>query len=176
MHNSTPFSRWSEQGLPDPHGDLYGESYDTSVISDYELIERLASGNVNIMILTLAKERLRNLSRKVYNLYPNHTLINEDRFNLPCGEQTDDELANSFYIYETSEFLHAGAERMRWLCDLLGNGTKRLIEANALEHFYIKLRGEFDTTTYIPLVTENKPVHYNKNTRGKFKKRNKSNK
>ena len=175
MNNSTPFSRWSEQGLPDPHGELYGESYDTSIISAYELIERLSSGNVNIMVLTLAKERLRSLSRKVYNLYPCHTIINEERFNLTCGDQTDDELANSFYIYETYELLQAGAERMRWLCDLFVKEDKRFIETITLADFYIEIRDNFDNTCVLP-TCDIKPVHYNKNTRSKFKKRNKSNK
>lgn len=177
MNNSTPFSRWSEQGLPDPHGDYYGIGYDCSNISDYELIERLGSGFPNIMILTLAKERLRYLSRKVYDLYSDHKDINTQRFNLPLGEQTDDELANSFYLYETFELCHAGSERMRWLCELIVSKTKLMIEERAL--LSLAVHKTF-MSSYVEvecsLLTQDNPVHYKTSSRSKFKKRSRNNK
>lgn len=60
----------------------------------------------------------------------------------------------------------------------MNNSTpfSRLIEANTLVDFYVEIRSGFDINTCVLPTCDIKPVHYNKNTRGKFKKRNKSNK
>lgn len=174
MTPSTPFNRWSLNGEPDPHGDLYGDSYDdTNGISNYEVSERLAGYGCNIRILTLAKERLRYLSRTLLTLVDDCTPYNEKRAQLLHGDLTDDELANAFFIYETPEYRQAGSDRIKWLSecietwlsDEMGNRVLKLLQCTPST---FSCSEDTFTTPITPV-----PKHYTKSKRGKFKKRNK---
>ena len=124
---STPFSKWSEAGKADPHGNTYqGEMTCQNVSSDeiYLMLPYLAGQLGGIAILTAAKERLRWLSRKLYRLSSDHERINKRRATMSMCNDTDDELANRFFVYEDKESLKAGAERIKWLMDEIASLTK----------------------------------------------------
>lgn len=121
MTDRTPFSKWSEGGEADPHGEYYHKEIDTIClphVDSIHLASKLMSCGSDIMaivILTAAKERLRWLSRRLYKLSTSHDEVNAERFLLPMGELTDDELANHFFITESAESLAAGNQRILWL-------------------------------------------------------------
>ncbi|MDP2565780.1 hypothetical protein [Pseudoalteromonas marina] len=116
---STPFDNRRETNEEDEFSDYL----ETNCISFKEfpsnvLSEALTSniGTIShFMIITAAKERLRWLSRKLYSLIDDDTEINKERALLDCGELTDDQLANHFFMTEEMVDLKAGAQRINWL-------------------------------------------------------------
>ncbi len=114
--NSTPFNLWSVEGKPDPHGDFYkyGAERTAPQYGDTHVARELVS-HPGIMALTIAKERLRWLSRQVLHLTKREGYLNVERAQLPMGDLTDDQLANHFYMTETAEACMAGKQRMLWL-------------------------------------------------------------
>jgi len=125
--NTTPFSKWSEAGEADPHGEFYqGEITGICMgnLPSEEIARKLTSTVEQfsfsfIGTLTAGKERLRWLSRKVYNTTQDKGEMNKQRALMPLSELTDDELANRFFITEDAKDLLAGGERILWLSNLL---------------------------------------------------------
>jgi hypothetical protein len=121
MTKNTPFAKWRDDGETDPHGEHYSKGVESLAHGNYpsEFIAHALTVNVSdiffITWLTAGKERLRWLSRKLYNQAHNHKEINEHRACLLLGHLTDDELANEFYLSESIEDLKAGRERILWL-------------------------------------------------------------
>lgn len=115
---STPFAKWLEDGEEQPYGGDYeneapAEKYPSEVIA--MALVNTGLGFSKIMWLTMGKERLRWLSRKLYRLAVEHEDYNKKRATMLNGEMTDDELANAFFLSETKEDLQAGHDRIMWL-------------------------------------------------------------
>lgn len=116
---TTPFNNWRESG----EEDAFSDYLETNCISLKEFPSNILSvaltctiGEItHIIVLTAAKERLRWLSRKLYSLIADDTEINKERASLLCGELTDDQLANRFFMTEELSDLKAGAQRIDWL-------------------------------------------------------------
>lgn len=112
----TPFATWRENGEPDPHGAHYSGSKDTiaaPAVSDVTVVSRLCC---DIMWPTIAKERIRWLSRRLYVLAEDHAAYNEQRATPVHGELTDDQVANAFFLHERP-FLQAAKDRITWLSE-----------------------------------------------------------
>ena len=112
----TPFATWRENGEPDPHGAHYSGSKGAIAgghISDVKIVLSL---NCGIASLTMAKERIRWLSRRLYELAPDPTAYNEQRATRVHGELTDDQVANAFFLHERP-FLQAAKDRITWLSE-----------------------------------------------------------
>lgn len=115
---STPFAEWLEKGDKQPYGGDYENEAPASQYPSEVIAMSLVStslGISQIMWLTMGKERLRWLSRKLYRLVTNHADYNEKRAAMPNGDMTDDELANAFFMSESRQDLQAGHDRIMWL-------------------------------------------------------------
>lgn len=115
----TPFATWMENGEPDPFDGYYdNDTYKSKgTQTNAEVAGNLLTmgGFTKIYSLTIAKERLRWLSRRLFILSNNDKKINEERYSMPHGELTDYILANEFYLQETQDLIEAGYERILWL-------------------------------------------------------------
>ena len=112
----TPFAAWREKGEKDPHGDLYSGSKGDIACGHRADVLILAELSCDIVSLTVGKERIRWLSRRLYALAEDHTSYNEQRATLVHGELTDDELANAFYLCE-HPYIEAAKDRILWLSE-----------------------------------------------------------
>lgn len=114
----TPFAVWLENGEEQPYGGDYeneapAPQYPHAVIA--MSLVHTGLGISSIMWLTMGKERLRWLSRRLYRLATEHEPYNIVRATMLNGSMTDDELANAFYLSESREDMDAGHDRIMWL-------------------------------------------------------------
>lgn len=116
---STPFHRWDT----DPHGTYYDGDRLTPRYSDRWVAGALI-GRPMIGTLTIAKERLRWLSRAVLKVITDETPYNETRATMLRGDLTDDQLSNCFYLTEHPDDLKAGAQRILWLSGILNDAKQ----------------------------------------------------
>jgi hypothetical protein len=133
MTSSTTFAKWRDNNEHDPHGDHYDQGVERLAYGHHsnEVIAQALVTGVSAMFfitwLTAGKERLRWLSRKLHSLTDDHKGINEYRATLLLGHLTDDELANTFYLSESTEDLKAGRERILWLSDRIKRNSNTKI-------------------------------------------------
>lgn len=107
---TTPFSNWRETGKPDPVANALNEARHLRTVDIVDGL--LYNGAVGP-----AKDRLRVLSRKLYDIAPPHDIerINKKRSAGPLGEYTDDELANMVVFDYRESVREAAAHRIAWL-------------------------------------------------------------
>lgn len=115
----TPFATWMENDEPDPFDGYYdSDTYKSKGDQTSDEVARnllTMGGFTKICSLTMARERLRWLSRRLFILSNNDKKINEERYSMAHGELTDYMLANAFYVQETKDLIEAGYERILWL-------------------------------------------------------------
>tara|TARA_R110001583_G_scaffold52147_1_gene162166 strand:+ start:3826 stop:4221 length:396 start_codon:yes stop_codon:yes gene_type:complete len=121
----TVFAEWLEKGLADPFEGRYNGVVDDLPFGNVPstalslMLVPMASKLGGIMYLTAAKERVRWLSKRLYDLSTDHKGINQRRSELPKGDVNDYELANQFFMTEDKEDLLAGMARIDFLLDEL---------------------------------------------------------
>lgn len=126
----TPAAQWRLNGEADPFGLQYECQVDELTLGQFsnnELAARLrnlwSEGFMMIGVITAVKERIRWLSRRLYELEGDEgrTENNLSRSELLMGDKTDDELANLAFMEadaftaRATDFQKAGAERIEWL-------------------------------------------------------------
>lgn len=125
---STTFAKWRDEGKVDPHGELYSGDLANIAKGHVSHIEILNKCGIDIVSLTVVKERIRWLNRRLFQLASNEQRVElcKERAALPHGDYTDDELGNAFYLEELP-FLYSVTKRLAWLIKNVERIEKELI-------------------------------------------------
>lgn len=118
---ATVFAEWLDKGQEDPFNGEYDG--DRKYLSCPHLpckvlalmLEPMAGTLDGIVYLTAAKERVRWLSKRLFDRSSDHAGVNRRRAELPMGNLTDYALANQFFMSENREELLAGRARIEFL-------------------------------------------------------------
>ncbi len=125
----TPAAVWRERGEKDPFGEQFASGIDRismSHLSHIDVATMLLQSHKDIHINTIAKERIRWLSRKVVSIIGDADETQYERASLTLGEYTDDALANAVFTetngnadHPWEDYRNAAAHRIEWLTQII---------------------------------------------------------
>jgi hypothetical protein len=122
---STVFADWLESGESDPFNGHYDGGIDKLALGHMPtkvlmaLLEPMAGSLGGIVYLAAGKERLRWLSKRLFDKSNDHDGVNQRRAALPNGELSDYRLANHFFLTESADDIQAAVARIKFLSDEL---------------------------------------------------------